>query len=252
MGELWWANAFVGEAAGGNATGVVIGPAPDEAAVARDLRAPDTVFVDGDVLRFYSPYEGRMAFCGQALLAADAVLRARGQQGPRSFTTDAGPARTHATGGASWFSTPRERTFLVEVGPHGALVDSGRRRAFVRLGCAAEVDAVAVSPAEVLARCASLGISGLCWYAVEADVVRLRVLTVSLLGEEDAATGGAVLGLAALLPPGRYVVEQGSGHRLRRGRLLLDARAADVVAVGGVVSLVARGSLLPPSGEAGP
>lgn len=75
MSELWWANAFVGEVAGGNATGVVIGAAPDEAGVARDLRAPDTVFIDGDALRFYSPYEGRMAFCGQALLAADAVLR---------------------------------------------------------------------------------------------------------------------------------------------------------------------------------
>jgi hypothetical protein len=105
------------------------------------------------------------------------------------------------------------------------MVDSGRRRAFVRYAHAAEVVGVAMSPAEVLARCASLGISGLCWYAVDADIVRLRVLTVSLLGEEDTATGGAVLGLAALLPPGRYVVEQGSGHRLRRGRLLLDARA---------------------------
>lgn len=244
MSELWWVNAFVGEGAGGNATGVVLGDVPDEVTVARALRAPDTVFVDGQSLRFYSPYEGRMAFCGQALLAADAVLRARGQQGPLDFHTDAGPARTHAHDGASWFATPRARTRLLEVGPHGALVDSGRLRAFVRLGRAAEVEAVSVRPDEVLARCAALGVSGLCWFALEDEVVRLRVLTVSLLGEEDAATGGAVLGLAALLPPGRYVVEQGSGHPLRRGRLLLDARA-DEVEVGGVVSLIARGALLP-------
>src|SRR5689334_11086891 len=102
MHDVWWVNAFVGPSAGGNSTCVVLEElecsAAQRAEIARSLRAPDTAFLTrtrsgGWTVRFFSPEEGEMSFCGQALVAAHAVLRALGivnREQPLELSTSAG------------------------------------------------------------------------------------------------------------------------------------------------------------------
>jgi len=299
MSDVWWANAFVGPGAAGNATCVVVdqgggddgdGGAPTvvserRAAIARSLRAPDTVFVGPPspsgvrAVHFCSPFEGAMSFCGQALVATDAVLRA-GYPPPEAadaFELEGplGPVRTHrrrpaadataATASAdaiapvSWFDVARasvlatassrlSRDLAPAISAHApaTVVDSGRRRVFQPVSDPAALAALVLDPALVLAHCRAAGVSGVCFFVITPpDRVDLRVFTVSLAGAEDAATGGAVLGLAPLIGPGRWQVHQGGAHPLGRGLLFLDDDpGADVLSVGGRVELVARGQLI--------
>ena len=266
---LWWVNAFVGPEAAGSATSVVLIDRPWDSAeclrVARALRAPDTVFISrtGDDLaaRFFSPHEGEMAFCGQGLIAADAVLRDAGvvQAGADLvLQTSVGPVRTlvAADTGESFCCVPRAlvkrvasnatiRSLLplADPMPPEQVVDSGRKRLFKQVS---EIDAIALEPAFVVEFCARHELSGVCFYApIDAHTLRLRVFTVSFAGAEDASTGGAVLGLSALLSDVSSPIEvlQGAGNStLRRGRLLLQLDAREV-RVGGVVELVAQGRL---------
>ena len=269
MAGLWWVNAFVGPDAGGNATCVVMetdqGSAIDRAGVARALRAPDTTFVapgarpDEWRVRFFSPDEGEMAFCGQALIATDAVLRAVGASAPRvplRLSTMAGPVSTRAdeSSGLTWFTSPRaliQRRAggalapLVGGAPAPVVVDSGRQRLFQRLERADDIEGVRLEPDEVLRLCDRHDVKGVCFYAqAGAAGIALRVFTVSLAGREDASTGGAVLALCALLPQGLWTIAQGRGRYLGRGALMLDSASSnDEVSVGGRVELVARGGL---------
>lgn len=271
MREVWWANAFVGPEAGGNSTCVVLEDAAsstlERAAIARSLRAPDTAFLTPDpshgwAIQFYSPEEGEMAFCGQALIAAHAVLRAQGvasAKEPLALSTSAGVvsmSSDSSEAGVSWFAVPRSAvrvlgeadlppSLLLAPGGQSVLVDSGRARLYRRLDLSEDLAAIALEPEAVLRACSALQIKGLCFYARANDhAIALRVFTISLAGGEDASTGGAVLGLSALLPPGDWTIEQGHGRVLNRGLLRLHAPpAAADTAVGGAVEIVARGML---------
>ncbi len=270
--ELWLANAFVGDGALGNSTGLVLSSAPLPAAecerIARTVRAPETVFLSpldggGHRARFYAPLEGEMAFCGQALIAADEVLRARG--GAPEVTRlelATGPVEVRRDAGApavAWFHVPeisvRVRPPVAPLGAHFALpgsapeqvVDSGRTRVFRELPDEAALAAVALPAPEVLAFCRSEKLSGICLWARTPAGLSLRVFTVSLAGGEDTSTGGAVAGLAAVLGPSEGTIEirQGHGSPLTRGALSLRSRTPEgTIAVGGRVQLVARGELL--------
>jgi PhzF family phenazine biosynthesis protein len=269
MAALWWVNSFVGPDAAGNATSVVLLDADwsDEACLraARALRSPDSVFVLANGadyrVRFFSPFEGEMSFCGQGLIAVDAVLRERGAPLPAAeiiLHTNVGAVRTQRTAGSavSWFRVPktlvktvpstatiRSLLPLCDPVPAELVIDSGRRRLFKAVS---EIDAIALQPASVLEFCQRHELSGVCFYSrLGRSSLRLRVFTVSLAGAEDASTGGAVLGLSALLPDLEGVLEVqqgGAGHALKRGRLLLRVDATDVH-VGGRVDLVAQGTL---------
>lgn len=266
---VWWVNSFVGPNAAGNATGVVLlEDAWDNAQcarVARALRAPDTVFVlrdgAGYSARFFSPHEGEMTFCGQGLIAADAVLRELGAVpigAEVTLQTSVGPVRTAygADAKLTWCSVPKSfirpvasnasvRSLLPLSDPNQPerVVDSGRKRLFKQV---TEIDAISLDPAQVVDFCQRHELSGVCFYArVNATTLRLRVFTVSLAGNEDASTGGAVLGLSALLPDLDAPVEilQGVGsHALNRGRLLLRIDNHETC-FGGLVELIAQGSL---------
>lgn len=273
MGEIWWANAFVGPAAGGNATCVVLEDVErsgdEHAEIARSLRAPDTVFLsrgedEGWRARFFSPDEGEMAFCGQGLVAAHAVLRALGiadGERPVDLLTSLGAVSTRADplrDDVSWFAVARQRVRVVgtpepsislplAAAGGSLIVDSGRARLYRQLERAEDLGAIAIDPTVVLQNCAALDVKGICFYApLVESTIGLRVFTVSLAGQEDASTGGAVLGLSALLPPGQWTIEQGHGRALKRGLLRLLALAgAEEIAVGGAVQIIARGTLAP-------
>ncbi|MBL8020351.1 MAG: PhzF family phenazine biosynthesis protein [Leptospirales bacterium] len=258
MNEVWWVNAFAGEGAGGNATCVVFDDDPqsklNRANVAQALRAPDTAFVrqgrEALEIEFFSPFEGAMAFCGQGFIAADAVLRrARTVSGPIEFRARTGVVMTRVVEGASpksAFEIPRAQIQLIDSTEHlGDVVDSGRRRSFRRMNLA-ELDALQMDPAQVMQICKQHGLTGLCFYAAKSESeICLRVFTISLAGKEDAATGGAVAGLAVLVPRGSWIVRQGSGGPLTRGELHLDSQTQEqIISVGGRVEFVAKGSLV--------
>jgi PhzF family phenazine biosynthesis protein len=274
MQDVWWVNAFVGPAAGGNATCVVLeeveSSATERAAIARSLRALDTAFLSRNrsgvlEIRFISPEEGEMAFCGQALVAAHAVLRAlraASWEQPFDLSTSVGVVST--TGDpvepdVSYFAVARDdvrvvgkpdpaRSLSLTPGAEAVIVDSGRARLYRPLMRPEDLAAIAIDPDVVLRVCSELEVKGICFYArSNGPTVALRVFTVSLAGHEDAATGGAVLGLSALLPPGQWTIEQGHGRALTRGLLRLHAPESSAeIAVGGAVEIVARGTLAQP------
>ena len=271
MTAVWWANAFVGPEAAGNGTCVVIEQEPAgtaaRSAIARALRMPDTAFVAPEPtgawkVRFFSPHEGELAFCGQGSIAVDAVLRRAGlvaDGASITLLTASGPVLTrfdpeHAV---SVFELPSDsvRALRTQVELHGlsglqtpvTLIDSGRTRAFQRVVDERHLRELSVSRESVLALCRAHSLSGVCFYSVVAPLrARLRVFTVSLAGGEDVATGGAVAALSRLLEPGMWQIDQGGGaSALERGRLRLDFTAlSSAVAVGGVVEIVARGELI--------
>lgn len=275
MHDVWWVNAFVGPAAGGNSTCVVLEEfecsAVERAEIARSLRAPDTAFLSrtpsgGWTVRFFSPEEGEMAFCGQALVAAHAVLRALGtarREQPLDLSTTVGVVSTKSDPvepDVSWFAVARDKVRVVgtpdpasslplDAGAEAIIVDSGRARLYRPLLRSEALASMAIEPDAVLRVCSELQVKGICFYArMSGSTVALRVFTVSLAGGEDAATGGAVLGLAALLPPGDWTIEQGHGRVLNRGLLRLHAPSGSAeVAVGGAAEIVARGTLVQPS-----
>jgi predicted PhzF superfamily epimerase YddE/YHI9 len=155
----------------------------------------------------------------------------------------------------SWFAVPRDSVRVLgeaespmPSGGKSTIIDSGRRRLYRRLDRVAELAAIALEPAAVLRACEALQIKGLCFFATAADkAIALRVFTVSLAGREDASTGGAALGLSALLPSGEWTIAQGHGSALGRGVLRLKNPSVSAnVAVGGQVEIVARGALAHP------
>jgi len=264
----------VGPAAAGNSTCVVLeeveGSAAERTEIARSLRAPDTAFLSrtpsgGWAVRFFSPEEGEMAFCGQALVAAHAVLRAMGvarREQPFDFSTTVGVVSTKGDPvdpDLSWFEVARdkvrvvgkpdpERSLPLSPGAEAVIVDSGRARLYRPLLPSADLSSIAIEPNDVLRVCSEFQVKGICFYArSRGPKVALRVFTVSLAGHEDAATGGSVLGLSALLPAGDWTIEQGHGRALNRGLLRLHApEGSAAIAVGGAAEIVARGTLVEP------
>ncbi len=272
MTHLFHANAFTGPRAAGNATCVVIADSEysdsECHAIARRLGAPDTAFVYPGrdpatrSVRFYSPREGEMAFCGQGLIAVDAILgRIKAMPDATTFTleTRTGPVVTRRDpnrSDVSWFDVPRERVQrcdallspamlsarLSEAGP-SPVVDSGRRRLFHQFHDVDSLYALSLPSEGVMEFCRTNELTGLCFYAMTGrNRIALRVFTISLAGGEDASTGGAVLGLSALAPEGKWSIDQGSGDVRSRGFLLLDSSSMRRdLSVGGAVEIVGEG-----------
>lgn len=264
--------AFCSEEARGNPTGVVLWTGPEDAArqqrLAADLGLPDTVFLTPVEprrwrARFFSPAEP-LTLCVQASLAAHAVLREGGAVDPLVLDTPAGPVRVRALEGGpadvSWMEFPRASVKArPSVAPvreglglalpglvRESVIDSGRVRLFCELSDLGVLEALEPPPPTVLRYCRTERISGVCFFVrTGPDAVALRVFTTSLDGGEDAATGGAVLGLAALLPGvGSVQVSQGRRPFHQRGHLLLrDDPRNDFIAVGGATRRIAVGRL---------
>jgi PhzF family phenazine biosynthesis protein len=267
---VWCVNAFTSDAAGGNPTAVVVLHEPIEtstcAAIARRLRVPDTVFLRPDApatwrARFFSPLEGEMSFCGQGLLAGAAVLREQHVEDgvPQTMRTQTADVRLSVDASdRHWMLFPRERVRRSAATPAVVtqfgldadqfapqdVVDSGRNRVFVRAARPDILAGLRITPPAVLEYCERNQVSGVCFFAQHSDeVVALRVFTRSLGGEEDVSTGGAVLGLASLLEPREWRIEQGHGSFLRRGTLFVRNTSDSELALGGHTEITVRGVL---------
>lgn len=259
-GSFFAAVAFTSPTRRGNPTGVVLAHPEwgDRTCqrIAAELGFPDTVFLqpgaerDAGVwrARFFSPAQP-LSLCVQALIAAGAVLARSGEV---TLLTETGAVRVHAEEGRHWARFPKEavREVASPSGPLGPdlpdgparVIDSGRVRRFQEVDGREALAALSLAPSDVLSACERHKLQGLCfWTRVEERAVALRVFTPSLDGGEDASTGGAVLGLSALLPAGTWRVEQGAGAFHRQGELWL--RAGEVLEVGGAVRVIASGML---------
>lgn len=276
--NFYFATVFGAPDCVGNPTAVVLGePAAPHQEIAARLGTPDTVFITpekgraGWATRVFSPGM-ELTMCFQGILAADAALRLTSGEDAKDtvFNTQVGPVQAgdvpDVRDGFRWVKFPKER--MQKLPPvvsleefaraHGAVardvscLSTGRVRAYGRLRSVEELDELVLPPQEVLRFCVRQRVDGLCFVALAADHVRIRVFTTSLDGNEDIATGGAVCGLAMYLemlgdaPPTQpyWTVRQGSGSARRRGKLYLWAEgAAPYIAVGGNVLMTARGLL---------
>jgi PhzF family phenazine biosynthesis protein len=284
MSPLWLARVFFAEGIPGNLTGVVLGDGVQDVderqRLAARLAVPDTAFVvpngDGPPALFsFSPWE-ELRFCTQTLLAAAAVEASRtGRSAACSFVTRVGPVTVtpgepSGEPGLWWVAArPDPADLLADPRPllrglglddeagHAVAGDAaiggiGRRRLYVPLASEDLLQSVHPTPARILAACREHGLTGVCLFARRGPgEVALRVFTTSLHGAEDAATGGAALGLlgydqrSSLGLADTFRVVQGPAAGLHRGCLHVrrGARPEDA-GVGGQVALVLRGTLV--------
>ena len=130
-------------------------------------------------------------------------------------------------------------------GEDACVIDSGRRRAYLRVD-RATFERFALTAPEASGWLRAHRLSGLCLVSERArNEVALRVFTTSLDGAEDVATGGAAACLPAFLGrDGDVTVHQGLGPARRRGviRVRSDHEA---VRVGGACRLLIAGALAP-------
>jgi predicted PhzF superfamily epimerase YddE/YHI9 len=226
--------------AAGNPTGVIEGDfdEPTAQALATKLGFPDTAFVRGDAIRFYSPSEP-LTVCYQALLAAAHVLGRSTRFRLADRELDVELAHELA-----WVVTPRASiidrgTVTTPWGDHARVLDAGRKRAYA-LVSPAQLDSLQLLPDVALNWLRGNTLSGLCLLSRADHGLRMRVFTTSLDGHEDVATGGAVAAIPTLLDQeGPFTIVQGTA---RRGVLHVRTRGHDVL-VGGRVEPLISGQL---------
>ena len=274
MKKVFLARVFHRESMQGNLTGVVVCPEPpspgDCRYIARRLGFPDTCFVwrgeSGNwIHRTFSPFE-ELCFCTQTLLAGAATLQEMAGPGGCSFETAVGAAVVHRDEGLYWIrqeveaARPLEdRSVLSRLGlgegllaGEPAVTGGARPRLYIPLPSPDALYRLTLSPETVLKICREQGLKGLCFFAVvDGGLIALRVFTTSLGGGEDAATGGAALGLIgyhrfrSLGLSGRVRVEQGQAETEKRGCLRLRwSPASPSVWLGSPVDVLVRGTLV--------
>jgi predicted PhzF superfamily epimerase YddE/YHI9 len=203
---------FVGpDGAGGNPLGVVLegdAVAPDERqAVAADLGFSETVFVDPDGVRIFTPTV-ELPFAGHPLVGTAWLLEHSGA--PRAtLLPPAGAVPAWADGELTWIRAQAEWATLYVL---------------AQLPRPADVDALPIPGGDAM-------VAAWAWEDEAAGRVRARVFPNGIGIAEDEATGAAALQLGAAL--GRdLVIRQGEGSELH-------VLAADdgSVAVGGRVAL---------------
>ena len=244
MGKFWLARVFYNDGISGNLTGVIqleseVGKEQGQA-IATRLQLPDTAFIWGNQSiqhRTFSPYE-ELTFCTQTLLASAAVQYGHSTGFARfQYETAAGIASVFTQGDGFWWidATPDlvrpypDLAILKQLGiPEGALAGEiciggvGRHRLYIPLATADDLYGIHLTPATIMQVCRELGITGISIFVKNnSDYILLRVFTTSLAGNEDAATGGAVLGLLGYNQycsyPSTFRVDQGHRESTRRG-----------------------------------
>ncbi|WP_067893656.1 PhzF family phenazine biosynthesis protein [Actinomadura chibensis] len=257
----WLGRVFGSGDAGGNHTAIV-GQGFDMArapALAKRLGVPDTGFLtelsDRRVtLRTFSPYE-ELEQCFQTSLAVLSALNV-----PEGETWEV----SHAEGDRlevvrepemtwavpSLAGRPRLEPVPVPANIKGkgraAVLRQARSRLHVRLEDLAHVNAVDLTPGQVLDLCAEHQAAGVVISGpVEDRSIRVRVFTSSLGGAEDSATGGAVIGVGILESVdgvrGDVVATQGPEDAARQGRLGLRISGPYEVGLGGASRTIMEG-----------
>jgi predicted PhzF superfamily epimerase YddE/YHI9 len=211
---------FLGpDGAGGNPLGVLLdgsAVAPGERqAVAADLGFSETVFVDAEGVRIFTPTV-ELPFAGHPLVGTAWLLEHTGDQRATLYPP-AGPVPTWSAGELTWIRARGEWATLYEL---------------MQLPAPADVDALTVPGGDAM-------IAAWAWEDEAAGRVRARVFPNGIGIEEDEATGAAAVQFGAEL--GRdLVIRQGEGSELH-------VQPADdgSVAVGGRVVLETERSYAP-------
>lgn len=239
--DLWTGRVFCDRGRGGNVTAIVRGATPDEMpAIAGWLGFPDTGFViDADsrslVLRTFSPHE-ELELCLQTSYAvAVAADLERGRSWAVSHASgssvdvvragsDAGEL-VSAEFGRDLVGPPRPARDPAAASAGSLIVGTSRPRRYTECASLEGLLGLSLSAREVQAICLDEEVRGLVWYHLAAGGVRVRVFTMSLDGEEDTATGGAVAALGWILHDrirGEIkVVQGGSEDPARQGSMVL-------------------------------
>lgn len=275
--DVWLYQVYGSSVASGNPTGIVLcrdaWSHEEMQRVASRLGYPDTGFVTlaGDSISMlsFSPTE-ELAFCSQTTLALGAMLVRTGLIGDwhqvqvKCAAGDVTLERA-AAAGRFWahLTIPQDiarvdssalRNLLrlreVECGPQ-FVIGFGRRRAYMSVPSASRLYSLAPSPVDVMEYCRSAGVNGICVFVEEAGLIKIRIFTTSLLGAEDASTGGAVAALPLYFEAlneesseAAWLVDQGSGAPTNRGRLYLRRlKGRGNVAVGGDTAPTSSGRL---------
>lgn len=211
-------------------TAIVRGADPDEMqAIAGRLGFPDTGFIIGGdsrglILRTFSPHE-ELEICLQTsyavAVAADltrgrrwAVTHASGSSVDIVRSGSEGGELISAEFGCDLVGPPRPARNPAAASAGSLIVGTSRPRRYTECATLEGLLDLSLSAAEVRATCRYEGVRGLVWYHLAAGKVRVRVFTMSLDGDEDNATGGAVAALGWVLHDrvrGEIEVLQGAG-----------------------------------------
>jgi predicted PhzF superfamily epimerase YddE/YHI9 len=220
--RLYTLRVFLGpDGAGGNPLGVVLdggAVAPEERqAVAADLGFSETVFVDPDAVRIFTPTV-ELAFAGHPLVGTAWLLE----------HTGAARATLHPPAGAVAAWSDGELTWI------RAQAEWAKLYVLTQLPGPVDVDALPVPGGEAM-------VASWAWEDEAAGRVRARVFPNGIGIEEDEATGAAAVQLGAAL--GRdLVIRQGEGSELH-----VKAAGDGSVAVGGRVALESEHEYAPAS-----
>jgi predicted PhzF superfamily epimerase YddE/YHI9 len=204
---------------GGNPLGVLLDggavPEAERQAVAADLGFSETVFVDGDGLRIFTPTV-ELPFAGHPLVGTAWLLAHVGAPA-RVLRPPAGEVPTWGEGELTWIAARPEWGTLYEL---------------TQLPAPADVDVFAVPGGDAM-------VAVWAWEDEAAGRVRARVFPNGIGIREDEATGACAVQFGAEL--GRdLVIRQGAGSELHVRR-----RADGAVAVGGRVALESERTYAP-------
>ncbi|GAB4531194.1 MAG: PhzF family phenazine biosynthesis protein [Parvularculaceae bacterium] len=266
--EIW--DVFTDAPYSGNPL-AVFAEAPDltTAAMARiagELNLSETVFIrraegaNAFAMRILTP-QTELPFAGHPTIGAALCLRARGEatdglvfhlqagetpvafEGARAFlTAPAAPSRLaiecdRATAAALLGLAPEDVIEVagVEAGVAFTAAALASRAALARAELSSPVwrERFAASPAPQI----------YAYFAETPERLHSRMFAPAFGIEEDPATGGAAVAMAALLPPGRYEIRQGEDMG-RPSRLELIA--GDPVRLGGAAVRIGAGALVAP------
>ncbi|TQR35965.1 PhzF family phenazine biosynthesis protein [Lysinibacillus sphaericus] len=275
MEKFWLARVFYDEDISGNLTGVVklesdIGIETSQG-IATRLQLPDTAFIWNNKTmqhRTFSPYE-ELKFCTQTLLASAAVQYGQSIGFARfQYETAVGIVSVFTEGDGFWWIDSNPDLVIPYSDIHGltqlgisrevlagkvCIGGVGRRRLYIPLATEDDLYSIRLIPSKVMHICTELGITGISFFVkLRSDYVLLRVFTTSLAGNEDAATGGAALGLigydqyCSFGLSSNVRVDQGHIESSSRGCIYLqqDSKSGRTF-LGAKVEVLAEGSILP-------
>ena len=280
--ELWFTKVFHHHIQG-NITPVLISNEnilPETCQqIATKLGMSDTAFLlsssnhASPLLLSFSPYE-ELRFCTQTLLATACVLHAKHGRNSHYLLTKNGTVHLNAEKENIWWvSTQLQPTqeasdFLSQlkylnisaecIQGDAYVTGVGRQRLYIPIKSSEELHQIQLGRKQVMTFCTNYNLTGICLFVIhDSHKIEQRVFTTSLGGAEDAATGGAALGLLCCsrlrdCKNLKILVEQGQLETTQRGHLFIRvSHQAGYGEIGGRVEILSKGNFARSEGMPG-